>query len=272
MPWSFSEMWNGLRDIFHFAVKPDGMFEIEEGSLGVKVLILGPAGSGKSLLTGRFADYLRGEGYTVAIINLDPGTLHLPYKPDFDIRRHFTIRSIMEAEGLGPNGAMLRAMDRLASTRLPRFDADYILYDTPGQLEPFLFHRAGRRIAAKLGDPCGVYLIDATLPTWSLPGIYLYSIVAQVNLGISAISVITKVDMLPDGRAESIRLALSDPSRLRRFLKRGVLADLGTELIGVIEQFMPAQRIPLVSSITGQGFDELLALLHEFKCTCGDLT
>ena len=119
----------------------------------MNVFILGPAGSGKSLLTANFASYLTDEGYKVRTVNLDPGVLSLGYKADFDVRENFTIEGIMRREGLGPNGAILKAMDMLAEVDLPDFnDSDYVLYDTPGQLEPFLFRDSGRRIVEKLTD------------------------------------------------------------------------------------------------------------------------
>lgn len=38
----------------------------------MNVVVLGPAGSGKSLLVGRFGDYLLREHYSVKFLNLDP--------------------------------------------------------------------------------------------------------------------------------------------------------------------------------------------------------
>ena len=61
----------------------------------MNVFILGPAGSGKSLLTANFASYLTDEGYKVRTVNLDPEVLSLGYKADFDVRENFTIEGIM---------------------------------------------------------------------------------------------------------------------------------------------------------------------------------
>ncbi len=106
----------------------------------MNVFILGPAGSGKSLLTAGFALYLKGEGYRIKTVNLNPGVLNLGYEADFDIRKKFMIERIMRKEGLGPNGAILKAVDMLAEIQLPEFsDVDYVLFDTLGRLEPFLF-------------------------------------------------------------------------------------------------------------------------------------
>ena len=53
--------------------------------------IIGTAGSGKSLLSAAFADWLRIAKQDVAIVNLDPGVLKLPYTPDIDIRDYVRI-------------------------------------------------------------------------------------------------------------------------------------------------------------------------------------
>ena len=44
------------------------------------------------------------------------------------------------------------------------------------------------------------------------------------------------------------------------------------EVLKALRKFFPAQRIPLISAKTGKGYDELLTILHEVKCSCGDLT
>ena len=127
----------------------------------MNIFILGPAGSGKSLFVKNFSEYLISEGYKVKLVNLDPGVLDPGYKPDFDIRSIFTVESIMRDKNLGPNGAILEAMDRLAKIGLPEFnDMDYTLFDTPGQLEPFLFRNAGREIIGRFEDRCYLFLGD----------------------------------------------------------------------------------------------------------------
>jgi hypothetical protein len=53
---------------------------------------------------------------------------------------------------------------------------------------------------------------------------------------------------------------------------KGVLADIYLPMLRVLCKVIPAQRVPLVSAKTGEGFDELLTMLYEVKCVCGDLT
>ncbi len=241
--------------------------------IDMDVVILGPAGSGKSLLTASFGMYLRNEGYTVKFVNLDPGCTVLPYECDYDVRSMFTIEGIMQSEGLGPNGAMLRAMEKLCRVKIPRFNVDFTLIDTPGQLEVFAFHKSGPKIVNSLQDPVGIFVIDGTIDVEDLPAAYLYALAVRYRLGINMITIINKADLLSDTKAEIIRGYLLNPSKYKGKLKpKGVLHDIYSPLSELLQRVIPAQRIPLISAKTGEKLNELLNMLYEIKCVCGDLT
>jgi CO dehydrogenase nickel-insertion accessory protein CooC1 len=53
--------------------------------------IIGTAGSGKSLFTAAFAEWLKMSKQDVAVVNLDPGALKLPYQPDVDVRNYVEV-------------------------------------------------------------------------------------------------------------------------------------------------------------------------------------
>ena len=78
------------------------------------VFIIGTAGSGKSMLTAAFSKWLEISKQNVAVVNLDPGVLTLPYSPDVDVRDYVNIEDLMEKYGLGPNGALIMAADLIA--------------------------------------------------------------------------------------------------------------------------------------------------------------
>lgn len=239
----------------------------------MNIVVLGPAGSGKSLLTCRFGDYLLKKDYSVKFLNLDPGCLVVPYHCDFDIRERFTIERIMAKEGLGPNGAVLRAMDMLSEAKIPQPDGDFVLFDTPGQLEVFAFRSSGPKIIDQLADPIGIFIIDATIGVDDLPSAYLYSLAISYRLGINTLRVVNKADLL--NKQERLRLSriLHNPKILEKKVKTmGVLADIYLPMLKILSKVIPAQRIPLISAKTGEGFEELLTILHEVKCVCGDLT
>ena len=239
----------------------------------MNILILGPAGSGKSLLTKNFGLYLESEGYTVKYLNLDPGVLKIPYKADFDIREKFTVEKIMRSEGLGPNGAILKAMDMLADVSFPSFNGvDFTLVDTPGQLEPFIFRDAGRKIVEKLGDCVCIFIVDLTASKQNLVGFYLYSLVAKYTLNVETVIILNKVDLLNRNEIEKVKMILENPLLLFEAEGRSLRDELDFEVANIVRKFFPVQRIPLVSAKTWEGFNELLTMLYEVKCVCGDLT
>jgi hypothetical protein len=237
------------------------------------VVVLGPAGCGKSTLTGEFGSYLKREGYSVRFLNLDPGCLTVPYQCDFDIRERFTVEQIMRSERLGPGGAMVRAMEKLSEIEIPKYAADFTLIDTPGQLEVFAFQTAGPKIVGQYRDPVGIFTLDACVGIQDLPALYLYSLATGHRLGIETIRVINKVDMLRESELEAIRVYLANPVILKKKIHaRSVLADIYIPLSELLQRVLLAQRNPCVSARTGKGFDDLLDLLHEVRCACGDTT
>jgi GTPase SAR1 family protein len=109
------------------------------------IFILGTAGSGKSELTGVFTKWLEMQGEDAMAVNLDPGTITLPYSANVDVRDYITVEALMEEYNLGPNGGLMLAselivemIDKIASD-IDDFGPDVALVDTPGQLEMFAF-------------------------------------------------------------------------------------------------------------------------------------
>lgn len=120
------------------------------------VFIIGTAGSGKSLLTASFTEWLKMSKQKVTTINLDPGVITLPYSPDIDVRDYVSIGELMEKHGLGPNGALVMAADLIAeetdtiAEEIENENPDMVIVDTPGQMELFAFRASGPYIVSEL--------------------------------------------------------------------------------------------------------------------------
>jgi translation initiation factor IF-2 len=70
---------------------------------------------------------------------------------------------------------------------------------------------------------------------------------------------------------------LSDQSLLIKAVEReskqeGVYKDLALELSSIIRDFRSPIRLVKTSALTGTGFSELLDIINETSCACGDLT
>ena len=109
------------------------------------IFIAGTAGSGKSALVTRIKEHYTKSGSFAAVLNLDPGVEDTPYAPDVDIRDHIDIVALMRQHKLGPNGALMMASDIMASkldliqNEADTINPDYLIVDTPGQIELFAY-------------------------------------------------------------------------------------------------------------------------------------
>jgi GTPase SAR1 family protein len=178
------------------------------------VFVIGTAGSGKSLFTASFTEWLKMSKQDVAIVNLDPGALKLPYSPDVDVRNYVNVGDLMEKYNLGPNGALIMAADLIADeienlTRdINEVNADLVIVDTPGQMELFAFRASGPYIVNELTkEPKAlVYLFDAVFsvnPLNYVSNMFLSAAVFNRFLQ-PQIHLLSKSDLIPKKDLEAI--------------------------------------------------------------------
>jgi len=244
------------------------------------IIFLGTAGSGKTSLVKAFSEWLKKREVKVACINLDPGVEELPYNASFDIRKFFTIESIMKEEKLGPNGALLRSIEKMIEMKekireeIERIKDDYRLIDLPGQIEPFIFHGGEEIIKIFNLKRCiGLFLIPAEM--FNPLGIAiaeLLSLIVRLKLEIPTINVLSKIDLSKN--VSEIEEFLKNPEILRKVLENirgGIEKDLAISITKVIEKIIREQRIVKTSAKTLEGLQDLYDICYEIFCTCGDL-
>jgi GPN-loop GTPase len=172
------------------------------------IFVTGTAGSGKSLLTSNLLKWYNSNGITPISINLDPGVTNLPYDSDIDVRDFIDIYSIMENYNLGLNGSLILAND-LISTKLSEIqhqadelNPDYIVVDTPGQIELFAFRSSGPYFVSNFFSDSKVTLftIDGTLAQSPINYVSLMFLSQSVKLRLNTpqINVLTKRDKIID--------------------------------------------------------------------------
>ena len=119
-------------------------------------LVIGPPGSGKSTFCHGMHQFLSAIGRKVSVVNLDPANDATNYPCALDVRSLVTLEEIMAEDTLGPNGAVLYALEDLEHNwewleeGLKEIGDDYVLFDCPGQVEIFTHHDSLRRIIQKV--------------------------------------------------------------------------------------------------------------------------
>lgn len=242
------------------------------------VVIVGTAGSGKTALTAALSDWMEDQQLSVTRVNLDPAAEWLPYSPDVDVRDYVSARDVMKKYNLGPNGALIASVDLLvnhvkdlreeiASTR-----SNYVIVDTPGQLELFAMRPSGPLVLEELiggARAVAVFLIDAFFaerPSSLVSALLLASSV-NLRLKIPQVAVVSKADLLPEDVVSKLEeLSVNAEALLGELMnERGdpeVISMASRLLEALGEAGMYPELVP-VSSYTSMGLDTLYARLQQ---------
>ncbi|MHA1270417.1 MAG: ATP/GTP-binding protein [Candidatus Helarchaeota archaeon] len=177
--------------------------------------IIGTAGSGKSTLCNVLNQYINSQAEIESItVNLDPGTKYLPYTPDIDIRDYINTDEIMLKYNLGINGGIIASVDMIINyinelkEEIESLRPEYILIDTPGQMELFAYRSIGNILISNLIEDDGgiIYLIDPNLA--KEPDGYLSTLLlglsVQIKFHIPLIYILSKIDILTNDELDNI--------------------------------------------------------------------
>lgn len=232
--------------------------------------IIGTAGSGKSTLAKNYKRWTDLHGIDSIVVNLDPGAENLPYTPDVDICDWISLSEVMDAHGLGPNGAQIACADMLAlntdeiKESIESFKTDYIVIDTPGQLELFVFRESGRFIMNSLNPKRSLvgYLIDHNLarnPSGFVSQLLL-SLTTQYRLGQPQINLLSKVDLLTEAELEEVISWANDPGLLEQAVSNQqatIYREMSEGILHLIENFMQQSLLFPISKDEFRGIDDL---------------
>ncbi|KAF8401293.1 hypothetical protein HHK36_012226 [Tetracentron sinense] len=130
---------------------PVGASSINFKRKPVIIIVVGMAGSGKTTFLHRLVCHTQASNIRGYVVNLDPAVMTLPYGANIDIRDTVRYKEVMKQFNLGPNGGILTSLnlfatkfDEVISVIEKRADQlDYVLVDTPGQIEIFTWSASG---------------------------------------------------------------------------------------------------------------------------------
>ena len=237
------------------------------------IFITGTAGAGKSLLVSKLNEYYTKNGAFSSIFNLDPGVESLPYSCDIDVRDHVDIISIMQQYDLGPNGALIMANDLIASKidelqdQVNSVNPDYLIVDTPGQIELFAYRTSGPFFVQNLDadEKVNIFLYDGSLITTpvNFVSIALLATSIKLRLNMSTINVLTKTDLIGDKLKEILQWSTNLKS-----LETAISNEADGETYTLITNILRglniggfAQGLIPISNVSGDGMVNLESAL-----------
>ncbi len=233
------------------------------------IFVTGTAGSGKSLLSSKLHEYYTRNGAFSAVLNLDPGVESLPYAPDVDARDHVDLVSIMRQYDLGPNGALIMASDLIASKfddihgQVQDVNPDYLIVDTPGQIELFAYRSSGPFILDSIAsdERASVFLFDGALITTpvNFVSVALLATSIRLRLNLPAINAVTKSDLIGERMGEILGWTTS-----LRALEEAISGQADGETYALTTSILRgmnlggfAQGLIPISNVTGDGMTNL---------------
>ena len=233
------------------------------------IFISGTAGSGKSLLTSKLHEYYTKNGAFAAILNLDPGVENMPYTCDVDVRDYVDYVSIMQKYDLGPNGGLIMANDLIASkideiqNEVNRVNPDYLIVDTPGQIELFAYRSSGPFLVENISseEKTNIFLFDGALINTpvNFVSIALLATSIRLRLKIATVNVLTKTDLIGTKLKDILQWTTS-LSKLEDAIGKEADGDtytLTTNILRGLNLGGFAQGLIPISNVTGDGFVNL---------------
>lgn len=236
------------------------------------IYFTGTAGAGKTTLTKAYLDWMGENGYDAITVNLDPGMEEPGYEASVDVRDWVKLADVQKEYGLGPNGAQVAAADVIAlkvyeiREVLERMNSDYILVDTPGQVELFAFRESSKAIVEALtGERSMIaFLFDPALARSpkGFVSLLMLSATVQFRFGLPLTNILSKADLIKPKEMERLQEWGDEPFSLYEAVREesgDADTGLSLELFRALETIGPLWQPLFTSAESGAGMDLIYA-------------
>mmetsp|Transcript_12160 Transcript_12160/g.16967 ORF Transcript_12160/g.16967 Transcript_12160/m.16967 type:complete len:394 (+) Transcript_12160:43-1224(+) len=216
------------------------------------------------------------------LLNVDPATMLVPYGASIDIRDTVDYKQVMKQHNLGPNGAIMTSLNLFATkfdqvinilerrayhTEQHEPPIDYVLVDTPGQIEAFTWSASGSIMSDALASsfPTVLAFVVDTVRCASSPNTFmsnmLYACSMLYRTRLPLVIVFNKTDVVPHDFAlewmkdyEVFQDALDE--MISTDESTGYYGSLTRSISLVLDEFYENLQACGVSAATGDGIDD----------------
>ncbi|CAG7835177.1 unnamed protein product [Allacma fusca] len=233
------------------------------------LIMMGMAGSGKTTLTSALISHIYTTGTAPYVVNLDPACNDPPYGVNIDIRDTINYKQIMHGNKLGPNGAIVTSLN-LFSTKFDTVleilknrgkHCKYILIDTPGQIEVFMWSASGSIITEILAanfPTIMVYVTDlvGTQSPIAFMSNMTYACSVLYKTKLPLVLALNKCDVQ---NADKIKSWITDFNSFHLELNnyKGQSVNLASSLSLVLDDFYSNIQHVAISALTSIGMSDL---------------
>jgi len=175
------------------------------------VLVMGPAGAGKSTFCNSIISHMQSIGRRAHIVNLDPAADATEFEFTIDIRDLISLQDVMEELDLGPNGGLIYCFEYLLQNldwldeEIGDYNDEYLIFDMPGQIELYthipVVPTIVNHLKLSLGfNLCACYLLESAfvIDASKFFSGALSAMSAMILLELPHINILSKIDLIKD--------------------------------------------------------------------------